>query len=163
MKIKNLVASLVIVAAFIGGAKELDAKPTVPYNYIKFFTSEGVHERHVFYIEDIYGQTWIYTFRLLNGLPEDPALEIFPPWHGGKIANDDSLNLNVHLELIENQLIFNSDKVKNIKIYSINGELLFDSKITIANTIDISKINEKLLIVRLENNGYFETFKIFKN
>lgn len=161
MKFKILVTSFVIILALIVGTREIEAKPSVPYNYISFYTSEGFHERHVFYINDIYGRAWIITFRLLNGEPEDPLAfpEIWGPDY--KMANNDAKFNESSFELLNEQLTILDGNISRIKIYNVNGMLLYESNSFSTNSVDLSRIEDKIFILYLENKDYFKTFKLF--
>lgn len=161
MNIKFLVASFVIFLALLAGTRNVDAKPSVPYNYISFYTDEGFHKRHVFYINDIYGGTWIITFRFLNGEPEDPLAfpEIWGP--NRKIINNEDLLDESSFQLMNKQLRILEESISRIKIYNVNGMLLFESNGFNTTNIDLSRMQDKLLILYIENKNYFETFKIF--
>ena len=76
------------------------------------------------------------------------------------VKNDAKFN-EISYELLNKQLTILDESISWIKIYNVNGMLLYESNSFSTNSLDLSRIEDKLFILYLENKDYFKTFKLF--
>ena len=76
------------------------------------------------------------------------------------VKNDAKFN-ELSYELLNKQLTILDESISWIKIYNVNGMLLYESNSFSTNSLDLSRIEDKLFILYLENKDYFKTFKLF--
>lgn len=161
MKFKLLLAAIIIAISFMAFPQKAEAIPSVSLNYRSFFSDDGHHEIFTFSWWDIGGIRRIISFRFINGGADYPFVETNLP--GFKSVNDDFRLNEINAYIADKKLYFNSEDNVDLRIYNINGELMYEKNNLNSEIIDFNNFANQLLLLKISNDNFNETKKLINN
>lgn len=159
MKLKLFVVSLIFLGS-LSIPKKAEAVAPFEFTYRQFSATEGLYQIYIFSWYGLDGKHRVLSIRYLNGLPDTPPWEYSGPLE--KRILEEDVNPEQFVKILDNHLATDYASSYEIKIYNINGELLFESKDINKLNLNLNDIKERFLLIQFKTQNFINIQKIIK-